>query len=113
MTTGQTEIVAQRRRGERPGQRPCSRQAAGGAAWSSAIEDGSVLGPKLGVRDGHLLGVTGVLSQGVAMLLCATAGALLMALIGATRILQVRRRAQRRKLQSSLQTLPRRHHASI
>jgi hypothetical protein len=34
MTTGQTKIFAQHRRGERPGQRPCSRQAAGGATRS-------------------------------------------------------------------------------
>jgi uncharacterized integral membrane protein len=44
----------------------------------------------------HFLGANGTLPMGVAMLLAAVAGALLLALIGSARILQLRRVARRR-----------------
>jgi uncharacterized integral membrane protein len=44
----------------------------------------------------HFLGANGTLPMGVAMLLAAVAGALLLALLGSARILQLRRAAHRR-----------------
>jgi uncharacterized integral membrane protein len=44
----------------------------------------------------HFLGANGTLPMGVAMLLAAVAGALLLALLGSARILQLRRAARRR-----------------
>jgi len=44
----------------------------------------------------HFLGANGTLPMGVAMLLAAVAGALLLALLGSARILQLRRTAHRR-----------------
>ncbi|MGH3433268.1 MAG: LapA family protein [Thermocrispum sp.] len=45
----------------------------------------------------HFLGASGTLPLGVAMLFAAIAGALLVALIGSARILQLRRRATRER----------------
>ena len=45
----------------------------------------------------HFLGADGTLPMGVAMLFAAVAGALLIALIGSARVLQLRRAARRRR----------------
>ena len=47
--------------------------------------------------DVYFLGASGTLPIGVAMLFAAVAGALLMALVGSARILQLRRAARRRR----------------